>query len=79
MAHRTPPTEHPNTGRTLRRWLWPGAAALAVALLLTGLSPLFPRLGGSTGDAELGEEIIEILGSHPVSYTHLTLPTNREV
>ncbi len=75
MAHRTPPTEHPNTGRTLRRWLWPGAAALAAALLLTGLSPLFPNLGAPTGDRTLGEAVIDAVGSrdrHHVAIAHLT-------
>ena len=53
-------------GGSVRRrgWLLPAAAALVTALVLTFVSPLLPRLGGSTGDAELGEEIIEILGSH---------------
>ncbi|WP_420734516.1 serine hydrolase domain-containing protein [Brevibacterium luteolum] len=85
MAYRTSPTEHPNTahpntahpstGRTPRRWLWPGAAALAVALLLTGLSPLFPRLGAPTGDRALGEAVIDAVGSrdrHHVAIAQLT-------
>ncbi|MBD8019671.1 serine hydrolase domain-containing protein [Brevibacterium gallinarum] len=58
MAHSTTPSP------PCRRWLWPAAAALATALVLTAFSPLFPRLGAATGDAALGQDVIDALGSH---------------
>ena len=52
-----------------------------------GVAPSSDALGGSSrGDDAAAsssssddEDAIAALGSHPVSYTHLTLPTNREV
>ena len=41
-----------------------------------GLTPV-PVLRGL--DLLLGARMINLIGAYPVSYTHLTLPTNREV
>ena len=41
-------------------------------LILDGQEYTLPVIAGTTGD-----RVIDI--SNPVSYTHLTLPTNREV
>lgn len=76
-THRTPAP--PAESRRRSGWLIPAAAAAATALVLTLVSPLLPRLGGSTGDAELGDEVIDIIGSyqrHHVAIARLNAGSN---
>ena len=50
---------------------------VALGVLVLVLTPL--RLRRSTGERGMTDFSGWVLNAHSVSYTHLTLPTNREV
>ena len=64
---------------------WKNAALLALAVLAVGCSSNSKKelppaeLPKFTEEVKLQKEWSRSIGNGPVSYTHLTLPTNREV
>ena len=68
----------------LARMRFPGAILLGVAVAITYLIPqtlLFVPMADLIGRMQLGNTLTAVILTYPtpVSYTHLTLPTNREV
>src|SRR5665647_3621656 len=55
---------------TLRRW--------DHAVTAAGVAALVPGKRGPKGPSRLSPEMVADIRARPVSYTHLTLPTNRE-
>ena len=61
-----------------REYKWPFVAAVVLAMIGSISSIIGPdRLGDMTD--KITEGLMSPDGIDPVSYTHLTLPTNREV
>ena len=52
---------------------------LLIALCLSPFIPLLLLISGTAIAIVFGKHLFGGLGHNPVSYTHLTLPTNREV
>ena len=59
-----------------------GVSDLIIGLTVVAIGTSLPELASSLAAIRKGEHDLalgNVIGSNPVSYTHLTLPTNREV